>query len=138
MSALNSFFARAKQDAFPLLHDRTDLWRLLAKITVRKTIHQRHNAHAHNRANARAQPNSEQDLHDIAANEPTPAMLVAINEEFQRLLSGLRPDLQTVARMKLEGYTNREIAAELGRVERTVERKLGRIRRVWQMEVERS
>ena len=58
-------------------------------------------------------------------------MLVAINEEYQRLLGGLKPDLQTVARMKLEGYTNREIADQLGRVERTVERKLDRIRRVW-------
>ena len=58
LSALNSFFTRAKQDDFPVLHDRTDLWRLLARITVRKTIHQRQNAHAHERANLRATPSS--------------------------------------------------------------------------------
>jgi DNA-directed RNA polymerase specialized sigma24 family protein len=33
--------------------------------------------------------------------------------------------------MKLEGYTNREIAELLGRVERTIERKLSRIRQAW-------
>ena len=74
----------------------------------------------------------------MVTKEPTPDMLAAINEEYQRLLGALKQELQTVARMKLEGYTNREIATTLGRVERTVERKLERIRHTWLKEVERS
>ena len=49
---------------------------------------------------------------------------------------GLLPEdsLRLVARRKLEGYTNAEVAAELGCVEATVERKLQRIRGLWARE----
>jgi DNA-binding NarL/FixJ family response regulator len=33
--------------------------------------------------------------------------------------------------MKMEGYTNKEVAAALGVIEQTVERKLRRIRECW-------
>ena len=138
LSVLNSFFTRAKQDCFPRLHDRTDLWQLLAKITVRKTIHQRRNARAHKRGGGSDNFDFAVELHNIANQEPTPDMLAAFNEQCQLLLGALKPDLQTVALMKLEGHTNREIAAKLGRVERTVERKLDCIRHAWLKEVERS
>jgi len=39
--------------------------------------------------------------------------------------------LRQVALWKLEGYSNAEIAAKLACIERTVERKLARIRRIW-------
>ena len=39
--------------------------------------------------------------------------------------------LRSVATFKLEGYTNDEIAARLGCVTSTVERKLARIRGMW-------
>jgi ECF sigma factor len=41
------------------------------------------------------------------------------------------PTLRNVATWKLEGYTDEEIAARVGCVTRTVERKLARIRRIW-------
>jgi DNA-directed RNA polymerase specialized sigma24 family protein len=133
LSALNSFFTRAKQDGFPHLHDRTDLWQLLAKITVRKTFHQRRDAHTQKRGGGQVQGNSDfaEDLHKIAANEPTPDMLVVFNEEYQRLMGALDEELRPVARMKLEGYTNAEIAEKLECVQRTIERKLYRIRQSW-------
>jgi DNA-directed RNA polymerase specialized sigma24 family protein len=40
-----------------------------------------------------------------------------------------------VASWKLEGYTDEEIAARLGCVTRTVERKLARIRSIWAREM---
>ena len=39
--------------------------------------------------------------------------------------------LKLVARWKLEGYTNAEIAGRIGCIEQTVERKLRTIRRIW-------
>ena len=42
------------------------------------------------------------------------------------------PDLRQIALWKLEGYTNREIAAQLDCKLRTVERKLERIRAYWE------
>jgi DNA-directed RNA polymerase specialized sigma24 family protein len=140
LSALDSFFTRARQDGFPRLHDRTDLWRLLAKITVRKAIDRRRTVKAQKRGAGKVHGNSVfgDDLLELARSDPTPDMVLAINEQYQRLMGALIPGLQNIARMKLEGYTNREIATKLGRVERTIERKLERIRNVWLKEVERS
>ena len=136
LSALNSFFTRARQDGFPLLYDRTDLWHLLAKITVRKSIQRRRNL----QAQKRGQGNSDfaEEIHNIVARQPTPDMLASLNEECQRLLNSLQPQLRLVCRMKLEGYTNQEIATKLSKVERTVERKLEQIRYAWQREIDRQ
>src|SRR5687767_1497815 len=40
-AALNSFFNGVAQGHFPRLHDRSELWPLLAKITSRKAVDQR-------------------------------------------------------------------------------------------------
>jgi DNA-directed RNA polymerase specialized sigma24 family protein len=57
-------------------------------------------------------------------------------EECRRLLAGLADEqLRAIALWKMEGYTNEEIAAKLGCVPRTVERKLGMIRSRWQQEI---
>ncbi len=60
-------------------------------------------------------------------------MMASFEEQFQQLFSGLvASDLEEVAVMKLEGFTNAEIAAHLGRHERSIERKLALIRKHWQ------
>ena len=41
-------------------------------------------------------------------------------------------ELRRIARWKMEGHTNGEIAAKRGCLERTVERKLRVIRRLWE------
>jgi DNA-directed RNA polymerase specialized sigma24 family protein len=57
-------------------------------------------------------------------------------EEYERLLDRLDDDvLRSVAVWKLEGYTNKEVAAKLGRAPATVERKLRLIRDTWEKEV---
>lgn len=133
LTVLSTFFLRAKSGCFPQLHDRTDLWQLLAKITVRKAIDRRREARAQKRGSGHVQGEArfEESLRDFATKEPTPEMLAAINEEYQRLMGVLDNELRPVARMKLEGYTNAEIAEKLGCVERTVERKLEHIRQTW-------
>jgi DNA-directed RNA polymerase specialized sigma24 family protein len=55
-------------------------------------------------------------------------------ERCQSLLDQLNPELQSVARWKMEGFTNAEIAERLGCVVGTVERKLRVIRTVWEKE----
>lgn len=45
--------------------------------------------------------------------------------------------LAALARLRLEGYTNKEIARSLDCVEATVERKVARIRQKWSTAVER-
>jgi RNA polymerase sigma factor (sigma-70 family) len=65
--------------------------------------------------------------------EPSPSFAAEIADEVRRLFDLLDDDtLRTVARLKLEGYTNPEIAELLDVSERTVSRKLERIRSEWQ------
>jgi DNA-directed RNA polymerase specialized sigma24 family protein len=67
--------------------------------------------------------------------EPTPELAAQLAEEYHRLLDRLGDDtLRAVAQWKLEGWTNREIAARLGCVEHTVERKIRSIRWLWSEE----
>jgi hypothetical protein len=74
----------------------------------------------------------------LIGREPDPAQALA--ESCRRLLEMLpTQELRDVAVWKLEGYTNKEIAAKLnggkGRDESTVGRKLARIRKIWAKEI---
>jgi IS30 family transposase len=54
-------------------------------------------------------------------------------EGFDHVLRVLGDDqLRQIAVWKLEGYSNAEIAAKLGRSDATVERKLKLIRELWE------
>ena len=74
------------------------------------------------------------------ASEPTPADAAAFNDELERRLRALGdPVLRRIALCKLEGYTNKEIARELDNcTERTIERKLVRIRTRWARSTSRA
>jgi DNA-directed RNA polymerase specialized sigma24 family protein len=63
-------------------------------------------------------------------------VLAIAAEEYQRLMRVLDDDrLRTIARCKLEGHRNEEIADRLGLACRSTERKLQRIRQVWEAEL---
>jgi DNA-directed RNA polymerase specialized sigma24 family protein len=147
LSAFDSFCRGAEQGRFPQLGDRDDLWRLLFVITDRKAIDLVKHENAIRRGggkvrslNALRQQNSTSDGTpvDIACQEPTPAEVAEITENCRRLLDVLNDEtLRTVARAKMEGYTNKEIAKSLERSVPTIERKLGRIRKIWGKERDR-
>jgi DNA-directed RNA polymerase specialized sigma24 family protein len=139
LSAFDSFFRRAERGQFPQLNDRDDLWQLLFVLTVRKAINLVHYEGRKSRGGGRVQ--SLQDLEALGADqildtEPSPELAAQMTEECQRLLARLGDEtLRAVALWKMEGYTNIEIAAKLGCVEQTVERKLRAVRQVWSNEV---
>ena len=63
---------------------------------------------------------------------PSPMEAALLNEALERRLESLADrDLRQIALWRLEGYSNREIALELDCTERSVERKLERIRSKW-------
>ena len=71
-------------------------------------------------------------LDQLVGREPDPEWAAQVAEECRRLLGRLGDTaLQTLALLKMEGYTNDEVAAQLGCGLRTVERKLRLIRQVW-------
>jgi RNA polymerase sigma factor (sigma-70 family) len=141
LSAMDSFIRRAAAGRFPDLNDRNHLWPLLVTITVRKACKLAKHERRQKRGGSPVKDNSApiKSAHEITSwdqiisREPGPAIAFEIKEEFHRLLEKLEEEsLRQIALWKLEGYTNAEIAGKLQCVERTVERKLHLIRRIWE------
>jgi DNA-directed RNA polymerase specialized sigma24 family protein len=138
LSAFDSFCRGAGQGQFPRLRDRNDLWQVLVLLTARKAVDVVEYEHRQKRRRPAAGPQAAAeapDLEQILGREPSPEFAAQVAEECQALLRRLGdPELQAVAVWKMEGYTHEEIAAKLGCVPRTVERKLRVIRSLWSQE----
>jgi DNA-directed RNA polymerase specialized sigma24 family protein len=147
LSAFDSFCRGAANGRFPRLLDRDDLWQLLVMITARKAVdlvqHERRQKRGGGAVlDEAALPGPADPSHGAAGLEqvvgtgPTPEFAAQVAEQCQRLLGLLDdPSLRAVALGKMEGDTNEEIAARLGCGLRTVERKLRRIRGIWEQEI---
>ena len=142
LSAFASFCRGAEQGRFPRLDDRTDLWQILLMLVHRKAVNAARLETRAKRGGGRvvqasvvAGNEAADPLASIRTGEPTPEAAACVAEECERLLKMLSdPTLRDVALWKMEGYTNAEIAKKIGRVEGTVERKLGIIRETWAAE----
>lgn len=147
LSAFHSFCRGAAAGRFPQLEDRHDLWRLLVTITARKAAHQVRRDMQQKRgsgsvrgesvfAGAR-EPERAFGIGNVLGTEPTPEFAAMAAEECEHLLESLPEEpIRQIALWKLEGFTNDEIAEKLECAPRTVERKLQRIRELWQREGE--
>lgn len=126
LSALKSFFMRAPAGEFSQLHDRDSLWSLLAAITVNKALSVQRRQLAQKRDVRRAE-----SLEQILQADPSAELVDSVIDEGNRLLETLPDDsLRVVARMRMEGYSNQEIADHIDRSVKSVERKLRLIRKV--------
>lgn len=145
LSAFHSFCARVEEGRFPQLEDRTDLWRLLVVITSRKAVKQREAHRCRKRGGGRVRGESallkrgageeEAGIEAIADGQPTPEFAAQLKEQSRRLLDRLDDDsLRELALLKLEGFSNEEIATRLQCGLRTVERRLRGIRAIWSEE----
>jgi RNA polymerase sigma factor (sigma-70 family) len=140
LSAFDSLCRGAAHGRFPQLDDRADLWRVLVTITARKAAdlvqHQRRRkrggGHVRSEADLAAAALEAGGLARAPTREPSPELAALMAEECRRLFDAL-PDesLRQVAGLRLEGYTDREIAARLDCGLSTVERRLRTIRAVW-------
>jgi DNA-directed RNA polymerase specialized sigma24 family protein len=138
LSAFDSFYRGVERGRFPDVQDRDDLWQLLFILTVRKAINLVKHEGRRSRGSGKVISLSgleEERLESLLSTEPSPELAAQMTDECRRLLGRLGDDtLRSVALWKLEGETNREIAARLGCVEHTVERKLRSIRGLWSAE----
>jgi DNA-directed RNA polymerase specialized sigma24 family protein len=140
LSAFDSQCRGAEHGRFPRLDDRNDLWRVLVTITARKVTALIQHGRRRKRGGDRVR--TEADLAAAAlesggigqapGREPSPELAAMVAEECRRLFDIL-PDepLRQVARLRLEGHTDREIAARLDCGLSTVERRLRTIRALW-------
>lgn len=125
---------------FNQVSDRHDLWLLLIGLTKQKSADQQRWLLREKRGGGMTRGDSvftdrqasNPGFASLESREPDPAELAEIQERFERLLSELRHDtVRAVARLRIEAYSNEEIAAQLGLPLRSVERKVQLIRQKW-------
>jgi DNA-directed RNA polymerase specialized sigma24 family protein len=144
LSAFDSFCRGAEAGRFPRLDDRDDLWRVLFVITDRKAAGQARREGREKRGGGRVvqvsavgsgEGSGADVLGGVAAPGPSPEFAAQLVEECERLLSNLNDGkLRQLAIWKMEGFANAEIAEKLSVSVPTIERKLARIRNIWQVE----
>lgn len=144
LSAFKSFCRAVEAGRFPQLRDRDDLWRLLVTLTERKASNQVRDQRRLKRGGGKVldeaawagnQAGETSSPGDVPGREPEPDFAALVAEECQRLLSLLGDDvLRALAVSKMEGWTNDEMAKRHALALRTVERKLGLIRKIWEAE----
>jgi RNA polymerase sigma-70 factor (ECF subfamily) len=140
--AFKSFFFRQQRGDYRLA-DRDDLLRLLVRMALNKTRGMAVREGRQRRDYRRDQTTMGTDassgegdgwlLEQLVERAPMPDEAAALADEVERRLAQLPEDLRHIALLKLEGYTNAEIAVLPARrcSVRTVERKLRLIREAW-------
>lgn len=142
LSAMQSFYRGVAEGRFAAVGDRDALWRLLITITTHKILHELRGQRAVKRGGGqvrgesafrgRAGGGAEVGIEQVLGREPSPELAQELVEVSNWLLMSLGDaSLRQVADLKLQGYTNDEIARVLKCATRTVERKLERIRDQW-------
>ena len=139
LSVFGSICRGAAAGRFEQVKSRDELWWLLLSITKRKAVDHIRRETAEKRGGGREQQElrhcadkpgvGEFSLDDLISPTPTPELIVTLDEQYARLLSLLRDDrLRQIAVMRIEGYTDEEIAQRMLIGVRAVERKLQLIR----------
>lgn len=139
LEAFNTFLHRCRQGRYPDLRDRDDLGRLLVAITLRRTKNRVRDIMRQKRVGGvPANPSEPMVAHDFQAfdllpgTDPSPDVLAALTDTFQKFLSlFVDGEVRSIVLYKLEGRSNSEIAAAIGRSVPTVERRLRLVRQRW-------
>jgi RNA polymerase sigma-70 factor, ECF subfamily len=131
-SVFRTFFIRLRNDEFDF-HGQDDLFKLLVRITVHKTLR----AIAHHRAAKRdpgheaLQPGSSSDRDALAQAldaEPSPDTIITFVDQLEHFLKQLPALDRQILELRLLGHSTEEIAAKVGIYDRKVRRVLERIR----------
>ena len=118
--------------------NRDALWGLLAVITSRKISAQRRYLNRQKRGGGAERGESgfaefgDAGINAVDGHQPSPDLLAEVSESCSQLLAAL-PDntMKQIVLLKFQGATNGDAADELNCTQRTIERKLERIRRIW-------
>ncbi|MEM9828671.1 MAG: ECF-type sigma factor [Planctomycetota bacterium] len=146
LSAFKSFCLGAQRDALGEIHGRDELWKLLYCIAARK-------AHGYVRQQTRQKRGGgnvsgesvfmkagQTDLpgiENVADNAADPITIAQLAQDCEALFDQLDDEmLQTIALLRMEGYSVAEIAERIGCAKRSVERRLNLIRSIWKASVD--
>lgn len=119
------------------LDNRDELWALIIVIARRKIVSRNRRVTAKRRSGDGDRPIGDRvDLAEVADSEPTAEVSAIVEDECRRLLDMLGDEqLESIALLRLEGYSAGEIASRLKTSRRTVMRRLAMIRKAWEQEV---
>jgi RNA polymerase sigma factor (sigma-70 family) len=146
--AFLAFVQAVRNGKLPKLDNRYDFMAVITHIVACKAVNQiEHEVGTKKRGagkvrgesvflGAAGQDSSMLGIGAVAQRQPTPADEAALEDAYNHLLDVLPADLRPFAERFLAGVEQREIAAELQRVERTVERKIRRIRDIWRRDAQ--
>jgi RNA polymerase sigma factor (sigma-70 family) len=149
LSVFDSIFRGAAEGRFDQISTRDELWWLLLSITKQKAVdhirrevaQKRHGNGSHTepaRRNGVRGP-VPFSLDDLVSSGPAPDFLIALEEQYARLLNILRNDkLRKIVALRIEGYAVAEIAQKMNIGLRAVERKLQLIRGKWKHDLSGS
>ncbi len=132
-SVFKSFFLRHANGKFDLAN-WDSLWGMLVVITLRKCGRNVKYFHAARRAvqreiEAQPAPDDSDPGWEAVAHEPTPDEAAMLAETVQDLMKTLDERERQVVTLRLQGYSTREISAQVGRTERTVHRLMAQATR---------
>lgn len=142
VSAFNAFFQGVEEERFQQLEDRDDLWQVLAMLTERKAIGVMRRELAEKRGgainrgesvfeNLIAESTGANGLQGVA--DPSPQVIDEFTDGVREMIETLSDETeQQIAMLKLQGFTNKEIAEKIDISLRAVERKLSLIRMQWE------
>jgi RNA polymerase sigma-70 factor (ECF subfamily) len=126
-SACGSFFAGVRDGRF-VFDTPGDIWRLLAAMTINKL--QRHverHATAKRALSRQRHFGGESSLQRLGAPnaaDATPSRAAALSDSLEQAMQGLDGIHRRIVELRLQNYQVEEIAALVGRSERTVRRVL--------------
>jgi RNA polymerase sigma factor (sigma-70 family) len=128
-SAFRTFFTRVKNDEFEFANE-DDLFKLLVRLTVRKTL-RRIQYHRADKRNPEAEQGHQADGSEVFAHvasaEPSAEVEVALLDEFERFVEQLPTLDRQVLELKVQGFSTVEIAERLGTYDRKVRRIIERL-----------
>ena len=139
LSAFNSLCRGAREGRFRQLKSNNDLWQILVMITSRKAANRMKYHLAEKRGGGKVRGDSafgkksqsgSMRIEEAAAVDD--AFGESLTLECREMIESLGDEtLKQIAILRLERYTNREIAEKIERAESTVDLKLKLIRQRW-------
>ena len=142
LSALNSFFRGRAEGRFNDLAGDDEMWRLLVTIAARKITAQRRKQLAAKRGGGDVRGESvfigvgdsaiAPGLAQIMDTSKMPESTDAIVESCRELLEALpNQQLRATALMRMEGYSNKDISAELECSVARTKQRIVQIKKLW-------
>lgn len=137
-SAFHSLCTGLSEGRFDDVQNRDGLWRLLLVIISRKIAARRRYDGRQRRELTRSvqestlQRDSERGLDSLPSDVLSPEYAAEFEEVCDEMFAGLDSEnLRQVGLLKMEGYSDNEVATRLNCSRRTVQRRLEVIRRNW-------